>query len=201
MGVGGAARNRSPRLNLAFGRVVRPHCQHPSGPPAGWNLVVPTTCKSRRGLGGRRPRRGRPEPPQGRPIRPRASAVQAGATRAAVDHSQDPPRVALTIRTGRSTRGTPGGGAPPGGATSDPSGLTVGHNGRVKVDPVLMTVALARRRRASRAGDSGASWPAAILRYLPATIVDWRWPRCHRIACARSCVEGGGRMCSTRAIS
>ena len=86
-----------PAFEPSFGTVVRPHCQHPSGPPVGWNLVVPTTCKSRRGTEGHRPRRGRPEPTQGRPVLPRASAVQAGATRAAVDHAEDLPRVALAI--------------------------------------------------------------------------------------------------------
>jgi hypothetical protein len=85
-------------------------------------------------------------------------------------------------------------------AASDPSGLTVGHNSRVKVDPVLMTVALGWSPASMACGDSGALWPAAILPYLPAAIVHWRWPRCPTIACARSCVEGGGRMCSTKAF-
>jgi integrase len=85
LGVGGAVNNRSPRFEPSLRTVVRPHRQHPSGPPVGWNLVVPTTCKSCRGPGGRRPRRGRPEPTQGRPIRPRASATIAKPPRVEVE--------------------------------------------------------------------------------------------------------------------
>ena len=79
-GVGGAANNRSSAFETGFRTVVRPHRQHPSGPPVGWSLVVPTTSSP---VEVQERHHGEDTPSRPRATnRPKESAVHVEATRA-----------------------------------------------------------------------------------------------------------------------